>query len=95
MSVEPIGHELELSVRRDERDGAVVLEAREANTLVELDVLELHRAAASYSHMKVRFVMYFSVVLISSKHVSTIILHAITLLNCVQYSRVLVIVQLH
>ena len=42
---EAVGHELELAVGRDEGDGTVVLEAREADTLVELDVLHLDRLA--------------------------------------------------
>lgn len=43
--VETVGHELELAVRRDEGDGAVVLEAREPHALVELHVLQLHGLA--------------------------------------------------
>ena len=43
LRVESIGHELEVAVGRYERDGAVVLEAREAHTLMELDVLEVDR----------------------------------------------------
>ena len=43
MQPESVVHEVELSVRRDEGDGAVVLETREAHALVELDVLKLHR----------------------------------------------------
>ena len=35
-------HEVEGAVGRDERDGAVVLKARQAHALVELDVLHLH-----------------------------------------------------
>ena len=50
LGVEAVGHELELAVGRDEGDCAVVLEARQAHALVELDVLHLDgftaRAAA-------------------------------------------------
>lgn len=42
--VETVGHELELAVRRDEGDGAVVLK-REPHALVELHVLQLHGLA--------------------------------------------------
>ena len=38
----PVGHQLELPVRRDEGDGSVVLEPGESDTLVELDILQLH-----------------------------------------------------
>lgn len=47
MSVKSVGHELELSVRRNEGDGAVVLEARQTNALVKLDVLQLNRFTLS------------------------------------------------
>lgn len=46
LGVEAVAHELELAVGRDERDGAVVLEARQANALMELNVLHLDRFAA-------------------------------------------------
>lgn len=36
-------HELELAVRRDERDGPVRVELAEAHALVELAVVELDR----------------------------------------------------
>ncbi len=39
MGVEAVGHQLELAVRGDEGDGAIILEPREANALVEFDVL--------------------------------------------------------
>ena len=42
MSVEAIGHELKLSIRRDEGDRAVVLKARQADTLVELHIFQLY-----------------------------------------------------
>ena len=45
LRVEPVAHQLELAVRRDEADGAVVLEARQPHALVELDVLHLDRLA--------------------------------------------------
>jgi hypothetical protein len=35
---DPVGHQLELAVGRDEGDGAVGLEASEADTLVEFDI---------------------------------------------------------
>lgn len=41
--VEAVGHELGLSVRGDEGDGAVVLEAGQTDTLMELDILQLYR----------------------------------------------------
>lgn len=40
--VQPVAHELELAVGRDEGDQSLVLEAAEAHALVELDVVELH-----------------------------------------------------
>ena len=36
-------HEIKSAVRRDEADGAVVLEARQTHALVELHVLEINR----------------------------------------------------
>lgn len=42
VGVETVGHELEFAVGWDEGDGAVVLEAGESHTLVELHVLQLH-----------------------------------------------------
>lgn len=42
MSVEAVGHELKLSVGRNEGDGAVVLKARQTDTLVKLDILQLY-----------------------------------------------------
>lgn len=47
MSVKSVRHELKLSIGRDEGDGAVILEARQTNTLVKLDVLQLHRFTLS------------------------------------------------
>lgn len=35
-------HEIEGAVRRDERDGAVIVEARQSHALVEFDVLQVH-----------------------------------------------------
>ena len=46
LGVEPVRHELELAVGRDEGDGAVVFEAREAHALVEFDVFHLDCLAA-------------------------------------------------
>lgn len=42
VSVEAVGHELKLSVGRNEGDGAVVLKARQTDTLVKLDILQLY-----------------------------------------------------
>ena len=42
VGVEAVGHQLKLPVGGDEGDGAVVLEARQTDTLVELHVLQLH-----------------------------------------------------
>mmetsp|Transcript_20800 Transcript_20800/g.61968 ORF Transcript_20800/g.61968 Transcript_20800/m.61968 type:complete len:308 (-) Transcript_20800:8-931(-) len=46
--VQSIAHELEFAIRRDERDGAVVLEAGQADTLVKFDVLHLHGLALGH-----------------------------------------------
>lgn len=46
LGVEAVRHELELAVRGDEGDCAVVFEARQAHALVELDVLHLNGLAA-------------------------------------------------
>lgn len=46
LSVESVRHEFELAVGRDERDGPVVLEPRQADALVEFHVLHLDRLAA-------------------------------------------------
>mmetsp|Transcript_8152 Transcript_8152/g.20441 ORF Transcript_8152/g.20441 Transcript_8152/m.20441 type:complete len:329 (+) Transcript_8152:596-1582(+) len=43
--VEAVIHQLEFTVRRDERNGAVVLEAGQPDALVEPDVLHFHRLA--------------------------------------------------
>ena len=42
VGVEAVRHELELSVGRDEGDGAIVVEPRQTHALMELDVLELN-----------------------------------------------------
>lgn len=42
VSVEAIGHELKLSIRRNKGDSAVVLKARQTDTLVKLDILQLY-----------------------------------------------------
>mmetsp|Transcript_28252 Transcript_28252/g.45933 ORF Transcript_28252/g.45933 Transcript_28252/m.45933 type:complete len:319 (-) Transcript_28252:79-1035(-) len=47
VSVQPVRHEVELAVRRDERYGAIVLEPSESNALVELDVLQLDGLAGT------------------------------------------------
>ena len=43
--VEAVRHELELAIWRNEGDGSVVVEARQTNTLMELDVFQLDRLA--------------------------------------------------
>lgn len=40
--VEAVGHELKLSIGRNERNGAVILKAGQTHTLVEFGVLQLH-----------------------------------------------------
>lgn len=60
MSVEAIRHELELSVRRDEGDGAVVLKAGQTDALVELDILQLYRFALPTYMNKAKQVKPFS-----------------------------------
>lgn len=42
MSVEAVGHEFKLSIGRDEGDCAVVLKARQTDTLVKLDIFQLY-----------------------------------------------------
>ena len=39
---DPVVHQVELAVGRDERDGPVALEPRQPHALVKLDILELH-----------------------------------------------------
>lgn len=41
LCVQPVAHELEFAIRRDKTDCAVILEARESDTLVELHILHL------------------------------------------------------
>lgn len=41
MGVQPVAHQLEFAIRGNEADGAVILEPRKTDTLVELDVLHL------------------------------------------------------
>lgn len=41
LRVQPVAHELELAIRRNETNGTVVLEPRQSHALVELDVLHL------------------------------------------------------
>ena len=55
LRVQPITHQLELPVRRDETDGPVVLEPRQPHALMELDVLHLdgfapRRAPRGFKH---------------------------------------------
>lgn len=47
MSVQSVRHKLELPVRRNEGDGAVILKAGQTNALVKLDVLQFHRFTLS------------------------------------------------
>lgn len=42
MGIQPVGHELKFSIGRYEGDGAIILKARQTNTLVKLDVLQLY-----------------------------------------------------
>ena len=44
--IEAVAHQLELAIGRDEADGAIILEAGESHTLVELDVFHLYGFAA-------------------------------------------------
>lgn len=43
LSIQAVAHQLKFTVRRNERDCAVVLEARETHALVELDVFHFDR----------------------------------------------------
>lgn len=43
MRVEAVRHELKLSIRWDEGDGAVILKPRQAHALVKFDILKFHR----------------------------------------------------
>ena len=45
LCVQTVGHQLKLSVRWNERNGAVVLKTREPDALMELHILQLHRFA--------------------------------------------------
>jgi len=45
VSVEPVGHELKLAVRWNERDRAVIVKPRQTNALMKLDVFKLNRLA--------------------------------------------------
>lgn len=42
MSVQAVRHQLKLSIWRNEGDGTVVLEARQADTLMKLNILQLN-----------------------------------------------------
>lgn len=39
LCVQAIGHKLKISIRWNERDGAVIVKTGQAHTLVELDIL--------------------------------------------------------
>ena len=43
LCVQSIAHELEFSVRWNETDSSIILEPRQSDTLMELDVFHLHR----------------------------------------------------
>lgn len=43
LRIQPVAHKLKLAVRRDEADGAIILESAQPDTLVEFHVLHLHR----------------------------------------------------
>ena len=47
-------HEVEGAVRRDERDGAVVLKARQAHALVELHVLQVDRLVLPAAPLRIK-----------------------------------------
>lgn len=42
MSVQAVRHQLKLSIWRNEGDGAIVLEARQADTLMKLNIFQLN-----------------------------------------------------
>mmetsp|Transcript_14532 Transcript_14532/g.31314 ORF Transcript_14532/g.31314 Transcript_14532/m.31314 type:complete len:209 (-) Transcript_14532:318-944(-) len=41
--IQPVRHEIKLSIRRNETNGAIVLKPGKPHTLMELDILQLHR----------------------------------------------------
>lgn len=43
MSIDTVGHQLRLSIRRNEGDSPVALETRESDALMELHILHHHR----------------------------------------------------
>lgn len=43
VSIDTVGHQLRLSIRRNEGDGSVALKTRESNALMELHILHHHR----------------------------------------------------
>jgi hypothetical protein len=48
-----VRHQLKVTIRRNERDGSVGLEARQTHTLMELDIFQLHSLAlTSYEHQQ-------------------------------------------
>lgn len=57
MSVEAVGHELKLSIGRNEGDGAVVLKARQTDTLVKLHIFQLYRFTLSSSMKKQEIIL--------------------------------------
>ena len=46
MSVKTVSHQIELTIRRNERNVALLLELVQSNALVELDVLHLNKFAS-------------------------------------------------
>lgn len=45
MSVQPVGHQFEFTIRWNEWNCAVILKSGQTNTLVKLDVLQFHSFA--------------------------------------------------
>src|SRR5690242_3388680 len=46
LRIQTVAHQLELAIRRDETDRPVVLESRQAHTLMEFDIFHLDRLAS-------------------------------------------------
>ena len=42
LSVQPVRHQLKLSIRWDKRDSSVILKPRETHTLMKLDIFKLN-----------------------------------------------------
>lgn len=57
MGIQPVGHELKFSIGRNEGDGAIVLKARQTNTLVKLDVLQLYWFTLAAWKKKTSFIL--------------------------------------